>query len=652
MSTIVEVLRKALEYHQSGRFEEAETAYRQILARDPNNADALHLAGMLAYQGGRHVMAADYIGRAIRINSSIPAFHNNLGSVLQPLGRLEEALASFEQALRLAPNFAEAHVNVGNLLQQQGRFEEAIARYRQALLLKPESAEARNNLGNALRARGIGEEAVACYREALRLKPGYFDAWLNLSTALKDLGRLEEAEASCREALRLKPDLAEAYANLSAILLERERLEEAEASCREALRLKPDLVEALANLGAVLLEQQRYEPAKACCREALRLRPGYAEVHNNLGHVLLRQGRPEEAVDSYCEALRTKPDLAETHSSLGNAFRAQLKLREAESAYHTALRLQPDEVKAHWNLGMLLLLEGRFERGWQEYDWRWRAKNFPPYPFTEPRWDGSPLRGQTILLHTEQGLGDTLQFIRYIPLVKQTGATVVLSCQPRLVSLLRTVSGIDHLVPEGSALPDFDVYLPLLSLPSIFHTTLDNIPSQVPYLKAEPQLVERWRNRIASGGRYKVGLVWAGSSSHPKDRFRSLSLADFLPLAGIPGVAFYGLQKGPPAFELRSSPPGLEVTNLEEEDNQITDTAAIIENLDLVISVDTMVAHLAGALAKPVWVLLSYAPDWRWLLDREDSPWYPTLRLFRQPRLGDWNTVIECVARALICQLG
>jgi hypothetical protein len=408
--------------------------------------------------------------------------------------------------------------------------------------------------------------------------------------------------------------LAEAQLNLAAVFEDQGRLEEAADGLQRLLRMKPDYVQALSNLGSVLKKLGRLTEARRCLEKALELKPDFSEAHNNLGAVLEQMGCWEGAA----------------------------------SRYQTALRWQPDLVEAHMNLSMLWLLTGEFERGWKEHEWRWKKKGTAPRACGRPLWDGAPLEGRTILLQAEQGLGDTLQFIRYAAVVKQHGGRVVFECPARLAPLLRTVPGVDRLIDPGDPPPQCDVYAPLLSLPRILRTTLASIPCQVPYLAVDGGLVEAWRTRIGEcAGRRKIGLVWGGNPSNKNDRNRSVPLRQFAPLAIAPRLALFSLQRGPQAAELRSAPPGLEIADLEESAGQVTDTAAAILCLDLVITVDTMAAHLAGALGRPVWLLLPFAPDYRWLLGREDSPWYPTMRLFRQPSPGDWLAVIRRVVEEL-----
>jgi hypothetical protein len=365
----------------------------------------------------------------------------------------------------------------------------------------------------------------------------------------------------------------------------------------------------------------------------------------NLGNAQARLGRHEEAATSYRQAARLRPHYPEAHSNLGNALLEVGHVEEAARCYEEALRQDPEHPSAHWNRAWLRLLCGDFERGWEEYEWRWVTGNAAPRHFRQPVWDGSALWGATILLHAEQGLGDTVQFVRYAPWVKEAGGRVVVECQARLAPLVRTVAGVDEVVEAGSTLPPFDTHAGLLSLPRIFGTSVKTLPAEVPYFTLDATRIERWRARLAQAGGFKAGLVWAGSPTHKNEHSRSIRLSALAPLAAVSGVSLFSLQRGPQAAELASAP--FPITNLEEQNNDILDTAASLTHLDLVIAVDTMVAHLAGALARPVWTLLAYVPDFRWLLGRDDSPWYPTMRLFRQPRPGDWAAVIARVAEEL-----
>jgi tetratricopeptide (TPR) repeat protein len=604
VQTVSEAFAQALHLHQTGRLPEAERLYRQILQVDPNHADSHHLLGVLAYQTGQYVPAVASIRHALSLNPWAAVYHANLGVAQEALGQNDQALASFQQALRLDPQSPQAHNAVGNSLRALGRLEEAEAYCSQAIRLLPEFPEAHNNLGNALYLQGRYDEAVAHYEEALRLRPGYAEAHSNLGLALADNGKRAEGIAHYHEALRINPNYADAHNNLSIALLRESRFAEAETHSRAAIRLKPT----------------------------------YADAHNNLGSILMRQTRWDEAQAEYEEAMRIRPNFAE----------------------------------AHWNRSLLWLLLGNFEQGWADYEWRWTQPGFTRRYVDKPLWDGSNLAGHTIVLHSEQGFGDTIQFIRYAPLVKERGGNVIVECHPPLQRLLTGATGIDQLLPEGSPLPPFEFRAPLLSLPNILHTTVATVSANVPYLDADAQLVEQWQKtsgvrcpasgvksnssdtglRTPDSGRiFRVGLAWQGTPAFRYDRQRSIPLVRFSPLAEIEGVRLISLQKGPGTDQLAALNGKFPIvdfgTSLDESAGAFVDTAAIIKNLDLVICSDSAVAHLAGALGTPVWVLLALVPDWRWMLDRDDCPWYPSMRLFRQTRFGDWDDVFERLLREL-----
>lgn len=531
--------------------------------------------------------------------------------------------------------------------QREGRFNEAETLYREILSSQPDCAEAYGDLAILLYQVGrLGEAEEAC-RQAIARQPASAEAHANLAAVLQAQGRYRAAEAAAREALARRPDYAEAHNNLGNALERLERFEQAEASYRRALELRPDFALACHNLANVLERRRKWPEAETYFRRALELLPEFAEAYNNLGALLQQQGRWEEALECYGEALRLRPAMAEAHNGLGVALQWDNRDAEALVCYERALAINPGLPEAHYNRATLRLRRGQFRLGWEEYEWRRRLSDVAWRHFRQPPWDGSPLEGRTILLHAEMGYGDTVQFARYAPLVAGRGGRVVLECQARLVPLMESLARVERVIPRGAPLPEFDVHAPLLSLPRLFQTDLDSIPSRVPYLGVAQERMDCWRERIGPGPGLKVGLVWAGHPDSKTGLKRFLPLAAFAPLGAINHVRWFSLQRGPQAAELAALPPDFRVTPLEEEAGQITDTAAAILNLDLVISADTMVAHLAGALAKPVWVLLASSPEWRWMLGREDSPWYPTARLFRQKQLGDWQEVITRVGEAL-----
>jgi Flp pilus assembly protein TadD len=501
---------------------------------------------------------------------------------------------------------------------------------------------------------GRWPQAEQICRRILELDANQVDTLYLLGIIAVQTGRAEQGIAYLQQVLYLRPDFAAAHNNLGYTLLELGRPAEAELSLRQALRLRPDYAEALNNLGISLRRQGRLAEAVGSLEQALRLRPEYAEAHNNLGNSLKGQGRLAEAVVSFERALRLKPDYAEAHNNLGATLQSQGLLSEATAHFHQAIRLRPTYPDAHYSLGMFWLLQGNFEKGWPAHEWRLQKKDIFAPQIPGPRWDGSSLEGKTILLIAEQGLGDTLQFIRYAPLVKRRDGRVLVWTFASLVPLLRTCPGIERVFEFEEPLPRSDVHAHLLSLPFLLKTT--NIPADVPYLSPDPERLTHWRHEVSQGPGLRIGIVWQGRPGHLQDRLRSVALMEFAPLARWKGIRLFSLQLGTNPQDV-SVLKDLGVTDLGSrfDPGSFADAAAVVMNLDLVVTVDTALAHLAGALGRPVWVALPFIPDWRWMLDREDSPWYPTMRLFRQTRPGNWTEVFERLGaelRALIEKRG
>jgi len=486
---------------------------------------------------------------------------------------------------------------------------------------------------------------------------------------------LAEAVVSLERSLELRPNNAEVHNELANVLFLQQNFDAAKTQYQRVLQLEPGSAEANYNLANVFHQQGNFDEAVRHFREAIRLSPDLPEAHNNLAITLKRQGKLDEAIRSYKQALHLKPDYADAITNLGTIHELEGRFDEALATYEKALKLHPDHVNLHFHRAGLWLLLGRWTEGWPEYEWRWKTPKMPGYGFHQPRWDGSALTGRTILLEAEQGLGDAIHFVRYAALVKERGGRVLLQCDPVLTHLLAGVPGVDQLFPRGAELPPFDVYMPLLSLPAIFRTTPSNVPASIPYLKTDPGLVEQWRRKLKVHCRvggvfgthrdelvgsedsthptntFKVGIAWQGNPTFLDDNLRSMPLKCFAPLAAVPGVQLISLQKGPGTDQLQSLNGDFSVVDIGDQldaaNRSFVDTAAIMKSLDLVISSDTSVAHLAGALGLPVWVALPFVPDWRWLLHRPDTPWYPTMRLFRQTRRGDWDGVFQRMAAEL-----
>ncbi len=531
-------------------------------------------------------------------------------------GRLADAELTYRQAIAVEPRCADAWHNLGILALQNGRIDEAAQCAGRVVELAPQNAQAHYTLGFALGQQGNSEAAIASYGTAIQLKPDFAEAHNNLGDALEELNRNEEALASYRRALQIKPQSAVIHYNCAGTLFTLGRFDEAIAGYRQALAIQSNFPEALSNLG---------------------------NVFNKLGNL-------DEAATCYSRAIELAPHHADAHNNLGNAFKELGSFDEAEQCYRRAIELAPHLLDPRTNLAQLRLLLGDLESGFRDYELRLQTGTLRSRQFDQPLWRGEPLAGKTILVQTEQGFGDAIQFIRYARLLKQQGASVLVECQQPLLKLLGTCPAIDAIFDYDSPLPSFDFHVSLLSLPHLFHTTVESIPAAVPYLFADAKLIAHWKGQLSALTGFRIGINWHGRNGVGSFLRRDIPLEHFASLAALPNVRLISLQRDN-ATELRSSlahfplwiPPG----EIDTARGGFMDTAAIMLNLDLVISSDTSIAHLAGALGVPVWTPLPFVSDWRWLLERSDTPWYPTMRLFRQKKLGDWSGVFDRLTAAL-----
>lgn len=571
-----------------------------------------------------------------------------LGALEHQAGRLREAVRLLEESLRHQTDHAPGFVYLGNLLQSLGRHTDAITNYDRALELQPTSPDTFYNRGIALYNLQRYHEALASYDRALALRGDYAEALLNRGMALQRLQQLDSALASFDRALALNPNLAEGVYNRANVLREMGRLDEALAAYDHLLDLRPDHARAVNNRANVLRELGRHEEARSGYLHALDLQPHHPEALNNLGNLQRYLREYEQALTSYEHASSLHPEYVKAINNRALALQDMRRHDEALAGFAQALSIQPDFADAHLSEGLCRLRLGDFGTGWEKYEWRWKASTAPEArTFVQPLWLGQEhLAGETLLLHAEQGLGDTLQFCRYAAAVAARGARVILEVQPPLRSLLSRLDGPAMVLGRGEPLPDFDLQCPLLSLPLACRTTVETIPCDIPYLKADPTLIAAWRERLAGTPGPRIGLTWSGRPSHSNDHNRSLRL-DQLAYLRASGRTFICLQpcvRERDRTELAARPDILQFPGKLET---FDDTAALISCLDLVVTVDTAVAHLAGALGIPVWILLPYTSEWRWLIDRTDSPWYPSARLFRQADPRSWEQVIRDVAMAL-----
>lgn len=597
-----------------GRLEQAKETLEKVVKLNAKHVDAIHLLGIIAAQLKEFEHADSLFHTAIKLNPNNAAFYCNRGNVLKELKQLEKAVSYFDKAIFLNKDYALAYLNRSLALFELKQFEEAFKSSEKAIYFKLDYAEAYHQHGLNLKELKRFDEALACYDKAIELKHDFAEAYSNRGIVLNEFKRFDEASASYDKAIELKPDYAEAYLNRGTVEKELKLNAEALASYEKAIELKHDFAEAYYNRGILLKELRRLDEALESYDKAIELQRDYAEAYSNRGIVLKELMRMDEALESYDKAIELKPKFA----------------------------------LAHCNKSFLLLTLQDFESGWKLYEWRWENEAFtsPKRNFPQPLWlGGESLANKTILLHAEQGLGDSIQFCRYVALVKELGARVLLEVPKPLMTLLNDLVGIDELFEAGKQLTYFDYQCPLLSLPLAFKTDLNSIPSPRPYLKSKSEKLEVWNQRLGEKSKPRIGITWSGSTIHQNDQDRSLALADLIQY--LPrDFEYVSLQK-----DVRDSDKDVltnsAVKNYGEHLSDFTDTAALCDLMDLVISVDTSVAHLAGALGKPTWILLPFIPDWRWLLYRCDSPWYESVKLYRKGEDRQWEPVLARVARDL-----
>ena len=635
--------------HQQGRLAEAERSYRAALRLSPDNADALNNLSLVLEQRGELAEAETLLRRALAAQPQNGLLQCNLARLLLGQGRLDDAAAMFSGAAALPHVAGAAEYGLATIRQRQQRPAEAEAHYRAALARDPRFVDALNDLGILLRHAKRDDEAEESFRRAIRLRPDFAPAHVNLGVLLLDRDRLDEAAAAFDRAHRLQPGSADTHYYLGAIARERYQRDAAEAAFNRAVALDPRHAAALSMLGILLQEAGRLSEAEQLFRRAVAADPAYVEARMNLGAVLSRQRRDDEALALAEETLALAPHSADAVNNRGTLCETAVDFDQALAWYERALSLDPRHPDANFNRSRLLLHLERWAEGWEGYEWRLKNKRQKRAFFGAVMWDGSsPLEGKTIVLHAEQGLGDTIQFCRYAPLMAERGGTVVLAVQPPLRGLLSTLPNIASCHDVGGALPPFDFLMPLASLPRLFATTRATIPATQGYLHAPEEAVARWRARLAaSGAGLRIGLAWGGNPEQANDRNRSATLAAFLPLLDVPGTTFYNLQVGPRVAEIAACGVSDRLIDLSAQLSDFGETAAAMTVLDLMITVDTSVAHLAGALGRPSWVALTFLPDWRYHRSGADNPWYASQRLFRQPRRGDWASVMADIGAAL-----
>ena len=623
MASTTTLFEQAFDHHRAGEIEPAVKLYREVLRIDPRHADGLHLLGVAALQQKQYPSAVESIRRAIAEKADRPLYYSNLGAAYREMGNLDEAIRSFHEAIRLSPGLAGAHYNLGLALACIGQHEEAVAALREAVRHDSQFTDAWSSLGSALAACGRHTDAIDCFDRALEIDPAAADVTYNRANALCALGRFDEAIADYRAAIERTPGRFELWNNL----------------------------------GTALKESGRFADALAALRRSLILAPTSAETYNNLGAVYQFQGAGPIAADCYRQAIALDPGLCAAHTNLGNVAADRGQAKTAIAHYEQVLEIDPTSAEANYNRSLELIRSGRWTEGWNSYHWRWK-RNVLRRKIPGPEWNGEDLSTRTILVYAEQGIGDEIMFASCLPEVIERSRACLIECDPRLVGLLgrsfprATVVARPLPIDDAGGSPRFDVHAAMGSLPKFFRTDEAEFPCRGGYLSVDVDAVEQWRTRFDElGESLRIGLSWRGGAEPDARRKRSTRLEQWQPILSLPGITFVNLQYGDCRDDLAGVKSALGVTVHDWPDaDPLTDLdnfADQIAALDLVISVDNSTVHMAGALGTPAWTLLPVASDWRWMLDREDSPWYPSMRLFRQSTPGNWDNVFARLVREL-----
>jgi tetratricopeptide (TPR) repeat protein len=603
------VFKKVFALHQAGKINEAIEGYLSLVESFPYDSRLQYLLGTAASQVGKYDLALLWLNRSLDGAPNNPQAHNNLGVTLNSINQPYEAIESYDRAIALNPDYAEAFYNKGNTLKDIGKLNDALESYDRAIALQSDHFDAYNNRGFVFQKLNLLDEALKNYDKAIAIKPDYAETLNNYGAALKSLGQFNNAVNAFKRAIEIAPKYAQAHNNLGV------------------------------TLNSI---NQPYEAIESYDR-AIALNPDYAEAFYNKGNTLKDIGKLNDALESYDRAIALQSDHFDAYNNRGRILKELNQFDKALESYDRAIALKPDYAEALLNKSIVQLLLGNFKEGWENYEWRWSGSSLKgdKRNFNQPLWTGNkPIQGKTILVYGEQGLGDIIQFSRYIPLLHQLGSKIIFEVPESLLSIMKCLDKYCTLITTGKPLPDFDTYTPLMSLPLAFKTEISSIPSASSYLQIDEAIKNNWTRKLGPRKRMRIGLAWAGNSINENDKRRSINFELFRTLFNLP-LDFYSLQKECLESDKIIMNSISNFYNHQKDLYDFSDTAALIHHLDLVISVDTSVAHLAGALGKNVWILIPFSPDFRWMTKRSDSPWYPNATLFRQPQIYNWKNLIE-----------
>ena len=565
------------------------------------------------------------------------------GAAYHHQGNFDQAEEVYKKILKIEQNNFDALQLLGSLLAQVEKYLEALKFLNKALKVKPNDARIQFNKGIVLKELKRFDEALESYDRAIQIEEGYADAYNNRGIVLKELKRLNEALESYDRAIKIESSYSQAYYNRGIILQELKRFDEALSHYNKAIAINPNYIDAFNNRGVVLKELKRFDQALDNYNQVIALKPDYAKAYYNQGKTFQELNRFNEALVSYNKAIKIKPDYVEAFNNLGNSFQEIKKFDSALVNYDYAIALKPNYADAYFNKSLLLILLGEYKQGWQLYEWRWKQefKINTIRLYKQPLWLGNEsLTNKTLLIYIEQGFGDFIQFIRYIFLVQRLGAKVIIEVPLTLMNIIKTLKGKFNIIQSGELLPNFDYHCPVMSLPLAFKTTIKSIPAKLPYIYVDEKKKILWNKKLGKKEKTRVGLVWSGNPEHKNDSNRSILLKKFENIISLP-FEFHCLQKEIQETDIQTIIDFSQIHQHQKEIADFSDTAALIDAMDIIISVDTSVAHLAGAMGKNVWVLLPYLPDFRWMLDRKDSPWYPSAKLYRQNMKNNWHDVLE-----------
>jgi len=648
-----EIIDQLLNIHNKGQFKVAIEKTEGLLDQYPKAFILWNILGTSALQLKILDKAIESFKKCISLKPNEFNLYNTIGVILKQQNKLDDAILAYNKCVSLKPDYFVAYNNIGVAFKEQGRLDKAIKMFKKTLSIKPDYAEAYNNLGNTLLNQGKIKDAIKTYNKCILLRPDNFLAFNNLGNALKEHGEIDKAIEMYEKALSIKPEYAEAYNNMGVAQKEQGKYEHANISYQKAISIRPDYVEGYINLGLSFQKQEKHEEAIKSFNRGLLINPNYAEAYSYLGASLLGIDKFADAIDACEKSISLKSDYAGAYVNIGNVFFETGMLDEALKSYKMAISVKPDYADAYCNCTFIHNLKGDIKKGMELYEWRLqKLENKSLTPRRGMIWDGrKSLKGKSILVCEEKGLGDIIQFSRYLLLLKERGAEVTFKVKAMMHNLLSSMHKDIFFVNSISKNQRFDFETPLLSLPYLLNTNLDTIPYAQPYLFANRNKIVFWRKKLRKK-KFKIGICWQGSKNKI-DIGRSFPLYLFKKIAEIPNVELISLHKGDGEEQIKDINFELSTlgNNFDTGNNAFLDTAAVMRNCDLIITSDTSIAHLAGALGCLTWVALKKIPDWRWFLDRKDSPWYSNISIYRQKERGDWGYVFDSLHKDLLSLL-